>query len=226
MQVVPRHEPGTPKVSHVKVANSELVRTVEQREKTIYTIRNEDTVPRVVVIEHPIRSDWSLIDELKPEEKTSDVYRFNVEVAAKESKDFSVEETHPEDVNMDLKTFDQDDLDELAADHALTPELEKALKDILAQSDAIDDIGEEIKSKNADVEQIFKDQSRLRENMRALKGTPEEKALLQRYTKELDEEESQLATLRKEVADLEAKKKQAKEELDKTIEKMAFDVKL
>jgi hypothetical protein len=226
MQIVQKHEPGLPKVTRVRVANGELVKTVEQREKTIYTIRNEDTQARVVVIEHPIRNDWKLIEEQKPEEKTADVYRFRVEVAAKETKDFSIEEMKPDDDKTDLKQFDQDDLDSLAKDHSLTPELEKALKDLIAQSDAIDEMNDEIKDKNGDVEQVFKDQGRLRENMRALKGTAEEKALLQRYTKELDEEESQLARLRKEIAELEAKKKQAQEDMNKTIEKMAFDVKM
>ncbi len=225
-QVSPRQEPAPEKVTRVKIADSELVRTVEQRVRTIYTIRNEDTKPRVVVIEHPIRNDWKLIDELKYEEKTSDVYRFRVEVAAKETKDFTVEETHPDDQKTELKDFDEDDLNQLSSEHALTPELEKALKDILAQGDAIDEIKNEIKSKNEDVDKVFKDQNRLRENMRALKGTQEEKALLQRYTKELDEEETQLAILRKEIAELEAKEKQAQQELDKTIEKMAFDEKL
>jgi hypothetical protein len=226
MQIVSREQPGDPKVTRVRVANGELVKTVEQRERTIYTIRNEDTQARVVVIEHPIRSDWKLIEEQKPEEKTAAVYRFRVEVAAKETKDFSVEEMKPDDEKTELKDFDQDELDALAGEHALTPELEKALKGMIAQSDAIDDMTEEIKGKKGDVEQVFKDQGRLRENMRALKGTAEEKALLQRYTKELDEEESQLAQLRREIADLEAKKKHAEEEMNKTIEKMAFDVKL
>ena len=40
-----------------------------------------------------------------------------------------------------------------------------------------------------DMKSIDKDQGRLRENMKALKGSPEEKALLQRYTKQLDSQE-------------------------------------
>jgi hypothetical protein len=226
VQVVPTQESAPQKVTHVKVANSEIVKTVEQREKTVYTIRNEDTRARIVVIEHPVRGNWKLIEDLKPAEKTADFYRFRVEVASKETKEFAVEEMHPEDAKIDLTTFDQDDLDSLAEDHALTPELEAALKDLLARSDAIDDIGAEIKAKQEDESDLFKDQNRLRENMRALKGTPEEKALLQRYTKELNEEEDKLATMRNEITELTAKKKQAQVELDKLIEKMSFDVKL
>ena len=44
------------------------------------------------------------------------------------------------------------------------------------------------------MESIDKDQSRLRENIKALKGSSEEKAPLQRYTKELDDQEDRLLT--------------------------------
>jgi chromosome segregation ATPase len=147
-------------------------------------------------------------------------------VATKETKEFTVEETHPQDVKFDLTTFDQGDFDSLKDEHALTPEVEAALKDLIARSDAISEMDEKIKSKQEDENNLVNDQGRLRENLQALKGSSEEKALLQRYTKELDEEETKLAALRKEIADLEAKRKQAQEELDKTIEKMAFDVKM
>jgi hypothetical protein len=53
--------------------------------------------------------------------------------------------------------------------------------------------------------------------MKVLKGTSEEKALLQRYVSQLDSQESRLATLRKESEDLQAQENQAKAELDKVI---------
>jgi uncharacterized protein YlxW (UPF0749 family) len=59
-----------------------------------------------------------------------------------------------------------------------------------------------------------------------LKGTAEEKALAQRYVKELDEQETRLATLKKEILDLQAKRKQAQQELDDAIEHFTFDEKV
>jgi DNA repair exonuclease SbcCD ATPase subunit len=73
---------------------------------------------------------------------------------------------------------------------------------------------------------IFDDQQRLRENMKALKGSPEEKALLQRYTQQLNEQETRLETLRKETAQLEQQSATAQEALNKTIAGLSFDVKL
>ena len=72
----------------------------------------------------------------------------------------------------------------------------------------------DLKSKQADVDRIFEDQQRLRENMKALKGTHEEKAVTQQYTKELASQESQLGALRTEISDLQTRQKQGQQELD------------
>ena len=67
---------------------------------------------------------------------------------------------------------------------------------------------------------IFDDQQRLRESMKALKGSAEEKALLQRYTQQLNEQENRLETLRKESQQLEAQKDSAQGALDKMIRRV------
>ncbi len=53
--------------------------------------------------------------------------------------------------------------------------------------------------------------------MKALKGSSEEKALIQRYVGQLDAQESRLSVLRKEMADLTAKGNAANVELDRII---------
>ena len=73
---------------------------------------------------------------------------------------------------------------------------------------------------------IFDDQQRLRENMKALKGSVEEKTLLQRYTRQLNDQEDQLEKLKKEIADVTARQEKAQEAVDKMIEDLQFDVKL
>jgi hypothetical protein len=59
--------------------------------------------------------------------------------------------------------------------------------------------------------------------MKALKGTSEEKALLQRYVGQLDSQESRLAVLRKESSDLTTQQNQARAELDRMILEVNVD---
>ena len=70
---------------------------------------------------------------------------------------------------------------------------------------------------------INEDQARLRENMKALKGSAEEKALLQRYTKELNDQEDKLQAARSDVATLEQQRAKAQEKLDTMLQEMTLD---
>jgi len=70
------------------------------------------------------------------------------------------------------------------------------------------------------------DQGRLRENMKALRGSAEERALLQRYTRQLDEQETQLETLRKTIRDTEAQRDKANDQLEKMIDELQLEATL
>jgi len=74
-----------------------------------------------------------------------------------------------------------------------------------------------------ETKKIHDDQARLHENLKALKGSAEERALTQRYTKQLDDQESRLETLQRESADLQKKHDDARAELDKMIESLSLD---
>ena len=64
--------------------------------------------------------------------------------------------------------------------------VEEALRKVLAQKAVIDDLTARSEARDGEMDKIFDDQKRLRENLKALKGSPEEKALVQRYTQQLD----------------------------------------
>jgi len=104
--------------------------------------------------------------------------------------------------------------------------VEEALRRILSQKAVVADLDAKKDECESQMEKIFDDQQRLRENMKALKGSAEEKALLQRYTQQLNEQENRLDSLRKESKNLETQKDAAQVALDKTIQELSFDVKL
>jgi hypothetical protein len=60
--------------------------------------------------------------------------------------------------------------------------------------------------------------------MKALRGTPEEKSLTERYTKELGDQETQLGTLKQQIADLDVQKQKAQQDLEAMTQKLSFDV--
>ncbi|HEY4838688.1 MAG TPA: carboxypeptidase regulatory-like domain-containing protein [Candidatus Acidoferrales bacterium] len=223
MQVVLKSDNEPEILTRVHVANGNLIRTTHERTKTTYTIRNEDTSPRTVIIEQPIRSGWKLVEDLKPAEESATAYRFRVEVKSKETKDFVVEEDHPHSATIKVSNISQQLVETYVRQKELTPEMEKFFRQIVAQKDAIAKLDADLKQRQEELNSIGTDQSRVREDLQALKGTVEEKALAQRYVKELDEQETRLAALKQEIIDLQGKRKQAQQELNDTIEHAALD---
>ncbi|HEV3315514.1 MAG TPA: carboxypeptidase regulatory-like domain-containing protein, partial [Candidatus Angelobacter sp.] len=72
-------------VTHIKIAKGVMVETREQRDHQTYTVRNSDSEPREVVLEHPVRPGWKLAKDLKPEETSASFYRFRVKVPPRET---------------------------------------------------------------------------------------------------------------------------------------------
>jgi len=52
-----------------KIGESQLTARFKVRQTKTYTIKNRSTKERTIIIEHPIRSDWKLIDPEKPLER-------------------------------------------------------------------------------------------------------------------------------------------------------------
>lgn len=179
-----------------------------------------------MVIEHPNRDGWKLAENLKPEETAADVYRFRVPVAAKQSAEFTVDESRPNIAQLIIRDLNPATLQFMVDRRELSSEAEQALRDVLARRDAIASLAAQITTKQNEYDEIFKDQGRLRDNLKALQNAPEQRALAQRYIKEMDDQETRLGTLRAEIKQLKEKKDVAQTELDAVIEKLQFDVKI
>jgi hypothetical protein len=209
--------------SRLVIAKGVMTLTREDRQTKTYTISNSDTSPRDVIIEHPDRPDWKLAEGLKPEETSASFYRFRVKVEPKASEKLVVEEYQPLTTRVELTDLPSGFIAVLTEQKRLTPAIEQAIKRVLDQKGVIEGFDEQLKSRQQEVASITADQERIRENMKALKGSPEEKALLQRYTHQLDEQEDRLAALRSQIADLTAKRQQAAEQLDKILAEISLD---
>jgi hypothetical protein len=59
--------------------------------------------------------------------------------------------------------------------------------------------------------------------MKALKGSSEERALVQRYARQLDQQEDRINVLQKQISELNGKKDKADVELDQTIQAIVMD---
>jgi hypothetical protein len=211
-------------VTRVKISKGVLTQVSELHERTLYVARNQDAITRALVIEHPARPDWQLAKGAKePEEKAPGVYRFRVEVPSKASTSLPVEEVRTLATSYELANLDEEQIGVFVKQGTITGEMAEALKKITAQKAVVAKLEEEMENRQKDIDRIVEDQGRLRENMKALRGSAEEKALLQRYTRQLDEQETQLDALRKKIRDTEGQRDKANAQLEKTIEDLQIE---
>ncbi len=205
-------------VARVKISKGVLTEVSELHERTLYTARNQDQGARTLVIEHPARAEWQLAKAVKePDEKAPGVYRFRVEVPSKATSSLPVEEVRTLATTYELSNLSEDQIGLFTKQGTITGEMAEALKKITAQKAVVAKLEEEMENRQKDIDRIVEDQGRLRENMKALRGSAEEKALLQRYTRQLDEQETQLEALRKKIQDTEAQRDKANLQLENMI---------
>jgi hypothetical protein len=214
------------RVSQILVSHGMMTHMSEMRESKTYTFRNEDSSPRTVIVEHPVRTGYTLRSEAQPVETSAGWMRFRIEVAPKQTASLGIDEARPIQSSYQLTNITDAQVSLFVRENSIDKTVEAALRRILAQKDVIADLESQKEDRNAQMGKIFDDQQRLRENMKALKGSAEEKALLERYTQQLNEQENRLETLRKESQQLEAQKDSAQGALDKMIQELSFDVKL
>lgn len=210
-------------VTHIKIAKGVMIESSEQRDHQRYVIRNTDKQERDVVIEHPVRSGWKLAEGLKPEETSSSFYRFRMKVEPGKSAELKVDEAKPIEQRIALSSVTDDQIRVWFNDKNIGPELKAALEKIVEKKNEIAGFDSRIKDQQTQIGSINDDQNRLRENMKALKGSAEEKALLQRYTRELNDQEDKLQAAREQVAKLEQQRSEGKQQLDRMLLEVTLD---
>lgn len=209
-------------VSRIQILKGVMFLSRERRDKVKYTIRNSDTAARQVVIEHPVRAGWRLADNLKPEETSASHYRFRVEVGSEKTGELSVEEIHNEVTRSMLTDITEHQVELLAVENVMTPELQAAFRRVLDQKNEIGKLQSGIQTRQKELDAINTDQARIRENMKALRGSVEEKALLARYTHQLDSQEDRLTLLHKELADLQQKQAGEQQKLEDMVQHISL----
>jgi hypothetical protein len=186
-----------------------------------YTARNSTDKPRTLWIEHPIRQGFTVLSP-KPVETSGNHYRFELKLPASATASLSVEEEHVFETTVSVSGLSVDALlvhvQNKSISEAGRKQLQKMadLKRQIASEDA------EIRRLQNEIDQIGRDQQRIRENINSLNRVAGQQEQVQRYAKQLAEQEARLAGLR-DGQEAARKKKQALEsELNRLIETAVF----
>ncbi len=212
--------------SRIRIAKGTMFMTREEHKTSKITVRNADTDARQVIVEYPAEEGWKLAPGTsQPEEATDSYYRFRVPVEAGRTAELTVESIQPLEDSFELTDLDSEKVDLFVQQKRITPALMQDFDRIMKQKQKIGGIVSQIGDRRRESDQILADQNRIRENMKALKGSTEEKALVQRYVGQLDSQESRLTSLRKELSDLTTQQNAATSDLNQMIMEISADEK-
>ena len=219
-----KSDPSPRRVSRVRVRDGVVTEDREERVSWTYRVRNANSTTTTLIIEHAMRSGWKLADGQKPAESTADTHRFRVVVEPKGETTLVVRDVMQISSRVSLTDVNEAWLAVLAQGGLPVSSLQAALKPLLDKRAELAVIERQLASLQQKRDEITRDQERLRENMKALRGSAEEKQLLQRYTRQLDDEETQLDTLKKDLAAATAARDKARGELNDLMATVSVEV--
>lgn len=208
-------------VREIHFARGVLTTKNAVQETKTYTLKNVDQNPKVVIIEHPQRQGFKLID-LKPTETTSNAYRLEVKLAAGATETFAVREERVYDQTISVSTMTPDVLVTWIQNKALTDNGRRQLEQIAAKKREIASVDGQIRQTGTDLANGSSDQERLRKNIDSLRNVPGQQDLVQQYARQLAAAEAKLAGLRDQEGNLNRQRTTLANELNALLEKVEF----
>jgi regulator of replication initiation timing len=190
-------------------------------ETRTYTIRNVDQKAKTLVIEHAARPEYNLLDR-KPTEKTSNAYRFEVKLAPGATEKFPVTEERVYERAFVITDLTPDVLSTYVRNKTFSDAGRKQLEQIGNLKQQITAAGREIQSLDSQINEVIRDQERLRQNIGSLNQVSGQQQQVQTYAQRLASQESQLASLRDRRAELDKKRAGFESEVSGAIESMVF----
>jgi hypothetical protein len=195
-EVEPKLEGGTQELVTVALKKGTMLVSRRRIEDRIYLIKNRDAKTKLVLIEQPYRSDWKLVEPTEPTERTRDLYRFTLSVEPGKTASLHVKETLPVQESIQLMDSGIDIMAFYVRAKEVSPKVREALQHVAGLRTKLDDTRAQRTRLEQRVSEIAAEHGRIRENMQRL---PQNSDLYTRYVKKLDQQETDLEKLRKEI---------------------------
>ena len=212
------------RVSTLIAHDGVLTTTSEERATWNYRVRNEDASARTIVIEHRTRPGWTVGAEPAIAESTPAAARYRLPVASKKDATLTIAERKALHTSYRLTDIDERTIVMLVQNGAPDAKLRAELRPLLDKRAELSAAETRIASLTRAMNAIGQDQERVRENMKALRGSAEEKALLQRYTRELNDQEDKLAQLKADLEKATTERDARRRELSDLASRLSFEV--
>ncbi len=209
-------------VREIHLRRGILTSRVATEETKNYSIKNVDEKPKTLIIEHPHRQAYKLLDPQKPAETTASAYRFEVKVGASASEAFAVREERVDDQTVAVTGMAPNVLATWVQNKALGADAQRQLEAIAQKKREIAANESALGHADAGLTGLTQDQDRIRRNIDSLRNVAGQGELVQQYARQLAANEVKIAGLRDTQSDLRRKKAALEAEVNALIEKTEF----
>jgi chromosome segregation ATPase len=183
----------------------------------LYEAQNKGEKNKVLLIEHPLRGDWNLVEPQKTIEKTATQYRFEIPVDAGKSNKLQVKEEKIQGEELAIISTDDDQMHFYSTDGEVPAAVRDALAKAAKLKAATVDTQRQIDQHNQQLDQITKEQNRIRDNLRTVAQKTD---YYNRLLTKLNDQESQIEKLQGERNDLNAKLDHERGDLDNYLQNL------
>jgi hypothetical protein len=194
-----------------RVVKGILYHTHKLRESVTFNIKNRSEQDRTLIIEHPFRPDYQLITPAKPSERSRDVYRFEVPVAAGKTAQQEVVEERELVQQVVLTNADDQTIRFFLASTVSSDKVKDALKRALDLKGKLSATQQDLGKLNQELQAITNDQTRLRANLREM---PPSAAAYKRYLEKFDKQETEIENLQEKLKELQQAEHQQRKEYE------------
>jgi hypothetical protein len=202
-----------------KVQTGKLVKGVLQlTRKSMFTqeyiMENKADGDKVLIIEHPYRNEWKLVDSPKPLEITDTWYRFRESIPAGQTRTLKVKEEIIQGETIAILPSDLGQLEFYSGLGEIPQEVRSALVKAMSLKSAMVDTERQIKERQQQLAGITQEQQRIRENMASISQTSQTSQYYTRLLSKLNDQETAIEKLQGEVEQLKHTYDRQRQELE------------
>ncbi len=212
----------TDNIRSVRAHNGMLITKNAVISKKTYTVRNVDARAKTLIIEHPLRQNYTLVDTAKPFETARDVYRFEVKVPASGDVSFPVTEENVYDQQTQVSNMNPDSLLVYVRNQSISAAARTQLQQIADLKTRIVATDAEHKRVDSDIDSTTRDEQRNRDNIASLSQVAGQQSLVQEYARKLADQEVSIAKSHDRQKELDQQKTQLQGQLNGLIDKLEF----
>ncbi len=190
VEPVAKNDPD--RITAIRIVKGLVHATHKLRESRTFNVKNRSDQDRTIIIEHPFRPDFKLIEPEKASERTREVYRFELKAPKGQAIKQEVVEERDLVQTVAISNSDDQSIRFFLNSTVSSPRVKDAFRKALEMKTQLATTQRDLNDLNQQLKAITDDQTRLRAN---LKEMPPTAAAYKRYLEKFDKQETEIEQL-------------------------------